>query len=198
MSKHKQICIGFTQKGEPCKKLAAVGLYCSIHKSSVNPIVDNTNIIDNIDFKLINFSELKAMDITNETHVNVKTLLGDCAICTVGVYAENDAKLKCGHHYHLECISKLHNSRCPTCRAELKSDLINENLVQTINERTYEDDNSRNYNLAREWNENNVDDEPFTRNASIEDVFENATLFYFWGSISFEEYLMILSGHELY
>lgn len=40
----------------------------------------------------------------------------DCAICMCEL--DNESPLKCGHYFHMECLSKTHKPECPVCRKE--------------------------------------------------------------------------------
>lgn len=40
----------------------------------------------------------------------------DCAICLEKLTNVNIATSKCGHMFHLQCVMKVVNKKCPTCR----------------------------------------------------------------------------------
>lgn len=50
-----------------------------------------------------------------------------CTICQDDFVGQTDKEtLVCGHCFHLECIKRMHNDRCPLCRASLQSPNITE------------------------------------------------------------------------
>uniref|UniRef100_A0A914E4T3 RING-type domain-containing protein n=1 Tax=Acrobeloides nanus TaxID=290746 RepID=A0A914E4T3_9BILA len=52
--------------------------------------------------------------------------MGHCVICTQNLCAENTAVLKCGHTFHMECVSRWVNQSgtCPVCRQNTQAEDI--------------------------------------------------------------------------
>lgn len=86
----------------------------------------------------------------NYNNLNLPTL-GSCGICLEDVNQFKDAGLECKHYYHLDCILQIRNPKCPTCRSELKSKLINKEDIQKIEKRCRDDTNHTNQRLNNEY-----------------------------------------------
>ena len=139
----KEYCIGFTKKKTACKKLRTKNnLYCELHSGQNPP--------DNIEISNIKIPNIQPI-ISGDSIVPVKVnnTLGECCICIGNTYDFNDAKLKCGHHFHFKCITELRSPNCPLCRSKLESELINDNLIQIIQNR-YDDDMKQRNSIAIE------------------------------------------------
>ena len=45
-----------------------------------------------------------------------------CSICIDSLENEKILKLECSHIFHLECLKKVKNNKCPLCRANIVND----------------------------------------------------------------------------
>ncbi len=154
-------CISLTKKGVPCKNVAKEGLYCNIHSKEKSnfPITINLDHI-NLDGIKVNYETLDR--ITGPViEQKVIKITGECPICCNVIYDDTDAKLECNHQYCFNCVVQLRNDACPTCRTQLKSVKINENMIKNINQRSKLDkqteiDQSIAEYLQNEGNERNT------------------------------------------
>lgn len=140
----KSYCIGFTLQGKSCGNKTQDGLYCYLHKSSSKLGENNIEIdISKLDISKFNVSNY-TFPVMRSPPVNTIDILDTCSICLENVYPDTSAKLKCGHHYHFKCIVELRSPVCPSCRKNLESPLINNNLINIMLKRRHEDDKTNN------------------------------------------------------
>jgi hypothetical protein len=130
-------CIGFTTKGKACKNVAKGSLYCRLHTKDQpfkTPSINFNQIILN------NINLIKSFeDGKGSPEVKTINILDECPICCDPIYEDNDAKLDCNHKYCFNCVVQLHTPNCPSCRADLKSPKINENVIKNILKRNVND-----------------------------------------------------------
>lgn len=74
----------------------------------------------------------------------------ECAICLEKVTNVTDARLECGHEFHIDCIKEMHGSKCPMCRAPLKSELIKPEDIRQMEDRGKRDADEVNSDFIRE------------------------------------------------
>jgi len=127
-------CIGFFTNGKPCRNNSKVGMYCNLHVPTKKALLNNINIDMS---KIFIQNHLSSQGPVN---ANIKEILGECLICNDPVYCDNDAKLKCKHYYHFDCVCNFRKAQCPSCRRSLESPLVNCNLLEIINDRTMADE----------------------------------------------------------
>jgi len=141
----KDLCIAFTQKKLPCKKVATFGLYCNLHKIENTPRLDIGDIVSNLDLSKLNISNIHDKDISiNNQSISVILPVGECTICMNNIFPDELIILTCDHKYHFDCVTKLRIPTCPICRAPLESEKISPNLIDIIKKRQYMDHRERN------------------------------------------------------
>ena len=78
--------------------------------------------------------------------------MDECAICLEDLY--NNIKLDCGHEFHLNCITKIHNNLCPLCRSSFILKLENLPIYFTLsisNKDKFNDFIIKHKNLEMNW-----------------------------------------------
>ena len=115
------ICNGFTKSGIKCTKRTKDKKYCYLHK-------DQELVIR------LNLSKIKL----------VNNIIGDCSICFENILKIDDSELECKHIFHINCIKKLRDNRCPVCRSDLKSDKLSDKDITTLIHRKENDRRNNN------------------------------------------------------
>ena len=59
----------------------------------------------------------------------------ECAICLQEVETKDNADLECGHPFHIECVKQMHDTLCPSCRAYMKSNKLNDEDLHRMESR---------------------------------------------------------------
>lgn len=59
----------------------------------------------------------------------------DCPVCMELVDKINDTELECNHPICIDCAKKLHDNKCPICRAQLSSKKLKSEDIKIIEER---------------------------------------------------------------
>ena len=63
------------------------------------------------------------------------TKIMECSICLQEVEIEDNADLECGHPFHIECVKQMHDTLCPSCRAYMKSNKLNDEDLHRMESR---------------------------------------------------------------
>lgn len=153
---HTQVstCQSRLPTGEQCLRTIASGRQCNRCKVEGGPVLDSIkesaesirhalmkqtgSVI--VPFIKMNLVTSMSSDVTKLVipvglkHVAVDKP-EDCPLCLdsmVGNYGTDHRKLKCGHYFHMDCLSKIYAMTCPLCRTAITESFLPKWVVERI------------------------------------------------------------------